>query len=909
MRMRMRMRMVLAFGALLAAGTVGATTPVNLIQNGSFETFSPCYSCWNGSTGHQMTWGARQVSTNAALNAAYTLWGSTLPSWGGYAYDLSTSMANNGWIDFYGLTQTLAGKITDSPDGGQFLAVSWGVQTTVTGLTVGTSYDLSFYQGVNYLKSSNGAAAAAALTPTPQYAIAATFGGVQKTATYQNMKVNTFSGWAQQTLSFVATASSQTLNLDVVFQNYAYDIRGSGPLVLLDGVKLTVGTPAGPDHLVLKMSSASGVTCQPATVTIAACADAACAQPYTGGIGGTLSSGNAAATWPAGAAFSIAAGASATTLDLQLPVAGSTVLGTGTLTPAAIAATSCNFGSPSCTFTSTDAALLITMPPHYTFTSTSGTVSAVKKADNSNACVPAFASVTKNVRLTCAYLNPSSGSGMVSVNSAFLNSSNSNAACDSTGANVPLSFNASGVAPVQLLESDVGQYQLNGKYTGSGTEAGLVMSGATSFIAAPAKLVLTLPTGSLVAGQPFSVQLTARNNNSATGGDAQPNWLKETPPQIPTISFTRASPTGTGVSDGAYTGTLGQIGTGSVKSVDSIWSEVGKGDLTFTIANYLGSGLSTSISSGTSGALGPFTPDHFDVAVDATPACGSFAYAGQPFGATLTARNAAGSTTTNYDGSGQLSPVYAKAHTLSVATTIAAGSWSNASIAASNFSHGVAQLNSTAVMPSYSFTSKLTAPQMLQVRTTDTDGVSSASGNPLKEGTVLLRSGRLRLFDAYGTPLAPLSMQAQTEFWNGQAWVPNAQDNCTLIPATSLALYNAIDNHGVATTSATTTSVTVSALTIVNGHGTLALSAPANVGSFRLAPNLGARTSTSACVASIGANAPGATLAWLRSQYGAASTDASACPGGSWGSDPSARASFGISSPETQRNIRVTEMQ
>ncbi|HEY4080619.1 MAG TPA: hypothetical protein VGM81_07985 [Burkholderiaceae bacterium] len=99
----------------------------------------------------------------------------------------------------------------------------------------------------------------------------------------------------------------------------------------------------------------------------------------------------------------------------------------------------------------------------------------------------------------------------------------------------------------------------------------------------------------------------------------------------------------------------------------------------------------------------------------------------------------------------------------------------------------------------------------------------------------------------------------------------------------------------------------------VNGHGALTITPPARAGSFSLAPNLGAGTSSSACVAtpsaSISANAPGATLAWLRSQYGAASTNASACPGGSWGSDPSARASFGISSPETQRNIRVTEMQ
>jgi MSHA biogenesis protein MshQ len=291
--------------------------------------------------------------------------------------------------------------------------------------------------------------------------------------------------------------------------------------------------------------------------------------------------------------------------------------------------------------------------------------------------------------------------------------------------------------------------------------------------------------------------------------------------------------------------------------------------------------------------VGPFRPHHFDVAV--TPACGGgtgFTYSGQPFGVTVTARNAANATTLNYDGGTGTSPNFAKSVTLSDAPTLGLGSFNGTdAVAATLFGAGVA--NAT---PAYSFGSKQTAQQTLTVRATDADTVSSSG---YAEGSTALRSGRLRLFNAFGSEKSALQMQLQAEYWSGSVWALNNLDSCTALTASAVALSNYRSGQGGAG-GWTTTASTSGALS--GGRGTLTLAAPSggSTGSVDVALNLGnGAGADQACTSSHPATT-GAAVPWLRSQNGSCAA--------TWDRDPSARASFGIYSPETRKTVHVREI-
>ena len=642
-------------------------------------------------------------------------------------------------------------------------------------------------------------------------------------------------------------------------------------------------------HLELRHASGSGLTCTPSTLTVAACQDAACSTAYTGGISGTLTAtGTPTVQWLTGAGFSIAAGSSSVTEDLQVTSVGSVVLGTSGLSPTPSNATSCNFGSPSCTFTAADSGLLFDVPNHVADSTQTFNVSAVRKSDNTSACTPAFASVTKSVGFVCGYTNPTSGTLPVRVGGAALNSANSTgAACDSGGRSVSLSFNASGVASTTLQYADVGQMSLAATYTGSGSDAGLVLAGSDSFITAPASFTIGAVTAAPIkAGSAFSATVTAKNASGAT----TPNFGRETAPESTTLTFVKRQPTGTGAVAGSFSGSIGAFSGGAATAANLAWTEVGTGDLTATLASgsYLGTGLTASGTTGTGGAVGRFIPHHFDVTASA--ACGSFSYAGQPFAATVTARNAANSRTVNYDGSAGTTPNFAKAVTLAEPTPLGVGTLSGSSVAAAAFSAGIASGT-----PTYTYSTKTTGPKSLVLRATDTDAVSSSG---YAEPAMPLRSGRLRLVNGFGAETQALQLAVIADYWSGNTWVVNSADGCTTLPAAAVAKSNQRDRSGNPTSSWSTTA---SAITLTAGQGQLTLSAPGsgNTGTLDLALNLGATAADQSCLATHPASS-GAGLAWLRSLQGSCAA--------TWDRDPAARASFGIFGPETRKTIHVREL-
>ena len=658
----------------------------------------------------------------------------------------------------------------------------------------------------------------------------------------------------------------------------------------------------GPHHLEVRHGTGTGLTCSPSTLTVVACQDAACALPYISGVVGTLTATGAGtgtgmiANWPSGTVFNIPSGSSSTTKDVQVTTVGSVVFGTSGVAPAPASPSTCNFGSPACTFTVADAGFLFDVPNHVSDVAQTVAVRAVRKSDNTAACVPALTG-SRSVNFTCAYLNPGLGTLPIRVGGAALNATNNAAsACGSSGRAVNLTFNAGGIASTTVQYADVGQVQLNARLTGSsgGSDAGLVMTGTDSFIAAPASFAFSaISAGPIKAGIAFAATVGAVNSS----GLVTPNFGREAAAQSAALTFTRAQPSGSGASDGVFTGSLGAFSAGVASASNLVWSEVGRGDLSATLssANYLGSGLSatgTTASTGAgAGAVGRFTPHHFDVVV--TPACSIFTYAAQPFSARITAKNglATPGTTVNYDGTAATTPNFSQAVILSDAPALGLGSFTGTgALAASLFNAGVANT----LTPAYSFTAKLTAAQTLVARAIDADSISSAG---YVEGSTALRSGRLRLSNAFGSEKSPLALAVQAQYWSGNAWVLNSADNCSVMPAAAVARSGYVDNKGAPTAAWNTTA---NGIVVAGGNATLTLSAPSPLltGSVNLALNLGsaAAAADQSCLA-VHPASTGAALPWLRSQNGGCST--------AWDRDPSARATFGIFSPETRKILHV----
>ena len=652
-----------------------------------------------------------------------------------------------------------------------------------------------------------------------------------------------------------------------------------------------------PHHMEVTTSSATGLSCNPVTYTIKACADLACNTRITNGVSGTLVLSGAAPVSSFGFTTN-GVGEAFVTAYATTPAAVTASLTGLSQAPTNNPAVFCGMGTgagsgKSCVYTTQSSALSFDVPNHAAGTSQSVSVYAIKTGEIATRCVSAFANVTKAVRLTCAYGNPNSGSVPVLVNGTGLNTSaDAAAACDGTGQSFNLAFDANGRAQVALTYADAGQLTVTASHSGSGADAGLSLTGSDTFVAVPHNLEITT-TGPYVAGADFTATVRARN----AGGGLMANFGNESPKVEVTLSKTGQSPTGGAAKSGTFSGSLGAVNAGVATSNAFRWTEVGLPDLSATVnptSIYGSSGVSVG---GTASGVGPFVPARFNVGVSqACAAVGksAFTYSGEPFTVTVTALNALGGVTENHDGTGTMSASFAKAATLSATTNASTGSLTNTSVAASAFVRGVATLNN----PRFTFSSRATAPTLVGLRATEVapGSVSSSTG---AEGTVALRSGRLKLSNAFGSGQTALSVPVQLQHWSGRTWVLNTDDSCTSVPASAVVLARHRDNRGA--DSAPWGGVTASGFTASSGQGGVLLSAPTGgaTGSIDLALNLGDTALDASCLSAHPAST-GAQRSWLRGQHGA-------CVG-TGDFDPSARATIGVFAPESRKVMHSVDL-
>jgi len=400
---------------------------------------------------------------------------------------------------------------------------------------------------------------------------------------------------------------------------------------------------------------------------------------------------------------------------------------------------------------------------------------------NPAVCTPAIIGQTTPVTLGYVCNNPAS------CQPGSLASVNANAIAPA-GTAVALTFDANGSAPVTLRYDDVGQitYTASKTVTPFGGATPVTLTGSSNaLVVAPHHFGFSAVTpGPIKAGAAFAATVTAYNGLPTPTPTA--NFGRETVPESVTLSFTRYQPTGAGAVNGSFTGGVGPFSAGAASASSLAWSEVGLIDLRAVLASgsYLGSGLTASGVTGSTGAVGPFVPDHFDVTVAQGCVSGAFTYSGQPVTLQVSAMNAAtpAARTLNYDGSVGTTPNFARAITFSDANALGLGSFLPTGAAASAFTAGLATPTTA-----YAFTNPLTAPASVAVRVVNGDGVSSSG---FAEGSLAVRSGRLRLQNAFGSEKLALQVPLQAQYWNGSYFVANAQDSCTVVsvpPAQTLA--------------------------------------------------------------------------------------------------------------------------
>ncbi|PLY39592.1 hypothetical protein CSZ94_25505 [Janthinobacterium sp. ROICE36] len=598
------------------------------------------------------------------------------------------------------------------------------------------------------------------------------------------------------------------------------------------GPKCGPGTQAGPHHFQIDHSG-TALTCAPQSVTVTACADAACSARYTGGANVTVS--------PGGTATQIDSSGVATASVRQYTV------GTATLSLTSVPGTSgalvckrASDASSSCDMSFAATGLTVTPVNHVSATQQAFSISAVQAAPSPTpqACVPLFQNTSKDMKLVCSYGNPASGTLPVLVQGtgAFLPlAQNSSSACSAAGANVKLAFNDKGVATAIMSYADVGQLNLTATYTGSATtgDAGLSMTGSGPVTVVPAAFSVPIIASTQRAGAPVTVSMSALNS----AGAVTPNFGNEKLPEtaLPTLASLVSPSTSEIPVPGQPAKPAIQGGVvfknGGVASSDMSWPEVGTITIAFNLANtkgYLDANLALAESSVSKQVQ--FIPHHFMTEIVPQPeagkpqfpgACvaplicsgGKYVYSGQPFDLRVTARNAADATTVNYDGRAKalmapvtlqgLAPADEKivfppaAPAGSRLTDGSSAQTTVKEVALDKFILGIATQSIAYRFPgAYAVpagTIALAPPTGVRFRASSTyasgDVVSSGPAAPRTEGELTVLTGRIMVPNSYGSERLPIRLPVQVQYWNN-GWLGNVSDSVTQFGHAGVTLAN-----------------------------------------------------------------------------------------------------------------------
>ncbi|WP_088210046.1 DUF6701 domain-containing protein [Shewanella sp. Shew256] len=575
-----------------------------------------------------------------------------------------------------------------------------------------------------------------------------------------------------------------------------------------------------------------GLTCNPETVTIRACANASCSQLFTDPLAATLLPESASeGIWIGGNQVSFSNGS--TQLQLRRNTPGVVTLGVKGSSPTTkpLSKTLCRIGNGglsenNCSLTFADSGFVFDVPDKRANRPEQVLVKAVKKSDVTQQCVPSFQSQTKTLNFWSSYHTPSApiSPKAVTINNTAIGSSNASPTA------LNLVFDTNGQASISVNYPDAGKLQLDAQYIGSGNEQGLVMTGSDQFVSVPAGLCVkpvdasaSCPSADMScnayrkAGQNFGMTVQAMawekdgDTDFCSGNASTPNFSD----QAMKLTSKVVAPN---IASGGHDGTLGvasyshAIQANNLNSItNQTISEVG----VFQIAaqaspNYLGAASSLNIPIGYSTNIGRFVPDRFLVGdISVLPACGSFSYMDQPFpmSMSLKALNVGGAVTQNYfppfslataklvgennnngiDLQSRLSalPVNAASWVQGVATVDGAyRAYLNRvtpNVATNLYQDGPFELLDIGVQ----LMDNDPRPNGLYSYVASPDMDAATTGNctncnAKKITTQILRHGRVVMDNTYGPETEILKMPTRAEYWNGANWALNGDDSCTI---------------------------------------------------------------------------------------------------------------------------------
>jgi len=611
------------------------------------------------------------------------------------------------------------------------------------------------------------------------------------------------------------------------------------PAGSVNGPKCGPGTPTGPHHFQIDHRG-TALTCAPQTVTVTACADAACSVKYTGGTDVTVS--------PGGTLTPIDSSGVATASVRQYTVGTATL--SLTSVPGATGALVCkrsSDNSSSCDMSFAATGLMVNPVNHNSAVATAFNISALQDKPNEQACVPLFRNASKDLTLSCGYSNPATGTLPVLVKGtgAFVPlAASASSACSATGQSVNLAFDNAGVATATMLYADAGKLTLNAKYeSASGSDKGLKMQGSGEVVVAPYDFVFSAIATPQRAGLAVTgvapatvVSVSARNALKAV----TPNFGREAAAPAVLLGRTVVEPTFAGHAEPSADGSLGFSG-GVLIATGMSWKEVGLVQFTASLNNYLGwqrpavNGVVPPLASGTSGQV-QFIPHHFITELIkkddgdepaatngiATPCAapltcandgekGRYAYSGQAIGVRVTARAFGGTTTQNYDelNPGVLAPVLLKGLDAATGTISFPPSTPDGSsrltdgskaqttvtgVAPAKFTLGIARS-----MVAYRFPGKAGVPVtvaptdvLLRASSTYPGGavVSSSSALIQNEARMTVLSGQWQVAHGYGSELLPVRLAVQVQYWNGTKWITNLLDSISAFSKSQVLFVN-----------------------------------------------------------------------------------------------------------------------
>lgn len=434
------------------------------------------------------------------------------------------------------------------------------------------------------------------------------------------------------------------------------------------------------------------------------------------------------------------------------------------------------------------------------------------------ACEARVDSQTLPINLSYGCLNP----GSCQANQEF--SVDGQQISPSSPTAVPLSFNQYGVAEfgAGTYFTDVGQIGMMASATipensATGEPAVTISGNSLPFVSKPHTLRVFALNGDnsirtmnqpdeptfVAAGEPFSIIVASEN----ALGDLTPNFGKESPSVAVNANFIE-----TVYPVGGVTGTLTSGTSFTPSAIDGAliansyaWSEVGSFTMRAGLIgdSYLGAG---DVVNKPEDIVGRFFPYQFKITDSAlTNSCnGQFTYLDEDaigIDVRVEAQNSAGVLTQNYTN-GYSDKASLAFYALSNSTDLSnrlmvpdlpVETWSQGELDYTTFS---AQINKSASGVDGPWDDTSIAIGIESER----DGInilvggtpSSFLGGAARNlsGELNLLYGRLRLNNTFAPEGEKLQVSGMVEFWDGQRFVPNLEDSCTIVAPENLNITN-----------------------------------------------------------------------------------------------------------------------